>query len=213
MLPAGRSFVAYGGPHKFVDLFMQDSRKTCLFWLHRLPPMKSTMTSRNHHTPAACMNLGDVKLSQHTDQQALILTELSIARKKLEEDNQRLRDELADAYHKIGILKRKLKGQRGGKWWDKAKSGENSKLSKKDTFRNPITPGKRSFPTRLGAKTPPSMIVFPSEVHSNSATVRRNNRRGAPNVTSLIDKLASTVLQEYRTHSTAESSADEWYED
>jgi hypothetical protein len=47
----------------------------------------------------------------HTDQQSLILSEMSTARTKLEEDNQRLRDELEDARMMIRYLQVKLEYQ------------------------------------------------------------------------------------------------------
>lgn len=56
----------------------------------------------------SAMQLSDVRMSLHTEQQSLILSEMSIARKKLEEDNQRLRDDLEEARLLIRLLQVKL---------------------------------------------------------------------------------------------------------
>jgi hypothetical protein len=53
----------------------------------------------------------DFRMGLHTDQQSLILSELSTARTKLEEDNQRIRDELEDARMMIRLLQMKLEYQ------------------------------------------------------------------------------------------------------
>jgi hypothetical protein len=57
------------------------------------------------------IQLSDFRMGLHTDQQSLILSEMTTARRKLDEDNQRLRDELEDARMMIRWLKVKLEHQ------------------------------------------------------------------------------------------------------
>jgi len=54
------------------------------------------------------LDLSDLKISLHTDQQTIILNELTSQKKKLEEENQNLREKLEDADVVIKLLKQKL---------------------------------------------------------------------------------------------------------
>jgi hypothetical protein len=55
--------------------------------------------------------MSDFRMGRDRDQQSMILLEMSTARTKLEEDNQRLRDELEDAHMMIRLLQVKLEHQ------------------------------------------------------------------------------------------------------
>jgi hypothetical protein len=57
------------------------------------------------------IQMSDFRMGPDRDQQSMILLEMSTARTKLEEDNQRLRDELEDARMKIRFLQVKLEHQ------------------------------------------------------------------------------------------------------
>jgi hypothetical protein len=59
------------------------------------------------------MQLTDFRMGLHTDQQTLIFQEFMSTRRKLEEDNQRLREELEHARFSIRILKTKLDKSQG----------------------------------------------------------------------------------------------------
>jgi len=102
------------------------------------PPKRNpAVDSRHVPPPQAVMNLSDMKMSLHTDQQTLILNELATAKKKLEEENQVLRDELQDAEIVIRILKNKLHQQQqrnkhcsdgaGGGWFSAGYNNGSSK--------------------------------------------------------------------------------------
>lgn len=111
------------------------------------------------------------------DQQTLIMGELMSVRKKLEQENQQLRDELQDAHLMIDILQAKLRHQvvRAGSslhakdsWLGGGPTGitklkrlekavqfnlKNRKsLSRKQAFTNPTGPGRKTFERSLGSK-------------------------------------------------------------
>lgn len=112
-------------------------------------------------------------VSLHTDQQSLILGEMMNARSKLQEENQLLRDKLQDAEMMIRLLQMRLQESTGSPtakvksrssqestltsrrvgltfdWNPKRKSSTNRKSNttsrKKDTFKNEVVPGKKTF--------------------------------------------------------------------
>lgn len=115
-------------------------------------------------------NLSEFRIGLHVDQQSLILGELVSSKKKLEEENQRLRDELQDAQLVIHLLKLKLEddkvrcsstvsSQRSAgaatekipsvyiQQLEKAQQRKAKKrlVSRKEAFRNPAAPGSKTF--------------------------------------------------------------------
>jgi hypothetical protein len=54
------------------------------------------------------MDLSEFRMTLHTDQQSIIFGEMIAARKNLEEENTRLRDELQDAQMMVHLLKLKM---------------------------------------------------------------------------------------------------------
>jgi hypothetical protein len=119
------------------------------------------------------MNMTNVSVGLHTQQQSLILNEMSASRKKLEEENQKLREDLEEARHCIQILKLKLheskmtvttssvnskdstvKGGLPSRHWHALDATTQHKKSatifgrwaaQKNAFRNPTQPGKKTF--------------------------------------------------------------------
>jgi hypothetical protein len=135
------------------------------------------------------MQLADLKLGRHNDQQSLIITEMSAVRKKLEEENQLLRDELDDAHKMIELLKVKLRAAIVGsvranpnKSWFGNMNAANvtsrdikafekgtkqffsgNKVSKRNTFLNPAAPNQKKFQpsSKRGPKRDaPAIVVF-----------------------------------------------------
>lgn len=102
------------------------------------------------------------EMGLHTQQQSLIFGELMSTRKKLEEENQQLRQELDDAQIMIRLLRLKLSAQKKGgsltsedttaKASSRFFGGSNSDIpkerksrSRKDSFKNHLAPGRKTF--------------------------------------------------------------------
>lgn len=121
------------------------------------------------------MDLSELKMSVHTQQQSLIWSEMTNVRRKLEEENQMLRDQLVDAQLTIQNLKDRLKKKKKNKsstsWFgSKTKGGSDSatypktqkaKISRKNAFDNPLAPGKKTFTNTQLRDGTPGMVVFP----------------------------------------------------
>jgi hypothetical protein len=73
----------------------------------------STMSSSTSAatTTYPILRLGDFDMKPHTDQQSMILNDLTASRQKLAVENQQLRDELVEARMIIRLLKRKLEAR------------------------------------------------------------------------------------------------------
>lgn len=102
---------------------------------------KASLSTEPHH--------GNLQLDRQ--QQSLIIQDLSASRRKLEDDNQMLRQELEDAKIMIRLLKLKIDKKdhptnrsKGlillSSFVKKAK-----KPSSKDVFKNPMAPGRKTF--------------------------------------------------------------------
>lgn len=149
--------------------------------------------ARSALTPrSSVMDLSDLRMSLHTDQQSIILNEMSTARKKLEQENQILRDELHDAQLMIRLLKQKLKHAKSGKggWrlfnssivtnrdlkaFQKA-SEDRLRNKRRNAFDNPSAPGKKTFTKDTSSDGTPSMIVFPSTRDKRRTNTRSDDR-------------------------------------
>jgi hypothetical protein len=110
--------------------------------------------------------MNKVKMTMHAEQQTLIFDEMIATRKKLEIENQELRDDLSDAYLLIQVLDSKLqqatnrnKSTTGFPPFDETNiknlqkkimqniktQHRKSSMSRKQTFRNPLAAGKTMF--------------------------------------------------------------------
>ena len=136
-------------------------------------------------TSYSVVRMPGFKMDLHKQQQSLIFSDLNAARQKLEEENQMLRDELAEAKMIIRLLKMKLEEQdaaqikppptgaanskdsttKGGIPANYAKAAERSKKkrylfkqktpSRREAFLNPRPPGSRAFAARRRSLSPP----------------------------------------------------------
>ena len=130
----------------------------------------------------------------HTHQQNLILGDMMTTRKKLEEDNQRLRDELHDARMMIHLLKLKVKENEHvitskasrtvnsqdstveagvpsrylkALEWAHRKSAKKRAPSRKDTFKNPAAQrGQKTF--SVEKRLAPLEIIIPNTAATNN---------------------------------------------
>jgi hypothetical protein len=73
--------------------------------------MSSASAASGATTTYPILRLGDFDMKPHTDQQSMILNDLTASRQKLAVENQRLRDELQEARMIIRLLKRKLEAR------------------------------------------------------------------------------------------------------
>lgn len=131
----------------------------------------SSGSSNNKQQPASypVMQLDGFRMGLHTDQQSLILSEMSTARKKLSEDNQRLRDDLDDARMVIRLLQVKLRH---------AESEKNSTIKVKavrssdSTVKGGVPAGYHKALDKAVSKNMPSMRKnrFFSRNRSNQPT-------------------------------------------
>lgn len=125
------------------------------------------------------IQMSDFRMGPDRDQQSMILLEMSTARTKLEEDNQRLRDELEDARMMIRLLQVKLEHQQkstikvkavgsgdstvkgglpGGYWKAMDRAADTGGSARKGLFfnrKNRLTTKKEAFtnPAGPGRKT------------------------------------------------------------
>ena len=136
------------------------------------------------------MDLSDLKMSLHTEQQSIIWNEMASMKQKLEEENQMLRDQIQDAQVTINKLQMRLakkqakatkssqnltQGGKSSSWfgfksskYDKAPTlpvasskTTKKKSSKKNAFENHNAPGKKTFNHVQLQDGTPGMIVFP----------------------------------------------------
>jgi hypothetical protein len=73
--------------------------------------MSSSSVASGATTTYPILRLGDFDMKPHTDQQSMILNDLTASRQKLAVENQRLRDELQEARLIIRLLKRRLEAK------------------------------------------------------------------------------------------------------
>ena len=143
------------------------------------------------------------KMDLHKQQQSLIFSDLNASRQKLAEENQMLRDELAEAKMIIRLLKMKLEERdakvpkaavdskdttvKHGIPANYAKAMDRSKKkrylfkqktpSRRDAFLNPKPPGTRTFNVRRRSLSPPHLAKRISPRSSFSPIIGETNDR------------------------------------
>jgi hypothetical protein len=143
------------------------------------------------------IQMSDFRMGPDRDQQSMILLEMSTARTKLEEDNQRLRDELEDARMMIRLLQVKLEHQQkstikvkavgsgdstvkgglpGGYWKALDKAADTGGGAKKGIFFNRKShqlTKKEAFTNPAG---PGRKTFLSKNIKTNTITNRSNSR-------------------------------------
>jgi len=139
---------------------------------------RSQKVSDNDSSSYSVVRAPGFKMDLHEQQQELIFRDLNASRQKLEEENQRLRDELVEAKMIIRLLKMKLDERENegiaaspvnsrdptlkqGKAAEKTKKKrflfKQKSLSRKEAFMNPKPPGAKTFALPRRCLSPPQL--------------------------------------------------------
>lgn len=173
----------------------------------------------NHGGPStySIIRAPGFKMDLHKRQQHIILSELNASREKLQQENQMLRDELAEAKMIIRLLKMRLDESKKVTSFTPVESrdgGVTAKLftspertrkrrylfkqksaKQKDAFRNPRPPGAKTFsPQRSISPPKQKRRLSPS---ASFTPIRRDDERNitaGKNVTQINEMMVQDVL-------------------